>query len=55
MLYSFLEGGWAVNSVQDIWDEIIRILSNQLTPTAINTWFSDCELVALEDSRLIIL
>lgn len=54
MLYSFLEGGWAVNSVQDIWDEIIRILSNQLTPTAINTWFSDCELVALEDSRLII-
>ena len=28
-----------MNSLNDIWDKVIEILSNQLTPTAINTWF----------------
>ena len=26
-----------MNSLNDIWDKIIEILSHQLTPTAINT------------------
>ncbi|MCR5138218.1 MAG: chromosomal replication initiator protein DnaA [Oscillospiraceae bacterium] len=43
-----------MNSVQDIWNEVVRILSRQLTTTAINTWFSDCEPVDYEDCRLII-
>ena len=43
-----------MNSLNDIWKEILRILSRQLTPTAINTWFSDCEPVDLEDCRLIL-
>ena len=43
-----------MNSLMDIWQEILRHLSSQLTPTAINTWFSDCEPVALEECRLVI-
>ncbi len=43
-----------MNSVQDIWNEVIRLLSSKLTPTAISTWFSDCEPVDYEDCRLII-
>lgn len=43
-----------MNSLQEIWNEIIKILSRELTPTAINTWFSDCEPVELEESRLIL-
>ena len=30
---------WHMNSLNDIWQEIIKILSKQLTPTAIETWF----------------
>ncbi|MBQ9250108.1 MAG: chromosomal replication initiator protein DnaA [Oscillospiraceae bacterium] len=43
-----------MNSLQDIWNEIIKILSKKLTPTAITTWFSDCEPVDIEDCRLIL-
>ncbi len=43
-----------MNSINDIWDEIIKILSKELTPTAITTWFSDCEAVEIEDCRLVL-
>ena len=43
-----------MNSLNDIWAEIMKILSRQLTPTAINTWFSDCRPVELEDCRLVL-
>ena len=43
-----------MNSLNDIWDKVIEILSNQLTPTAINTWFSDCTPVDIEDCRLVL-
>ena len=43
-----------MNSLNDIWAEIIKVLSKQLTPTAITTWFSDCEPVELEDCRLVL-
>ena len=43
-----------MNSLQEIWQEIMKILSRELTPTAINAWFSDCEPVELEDCRLIL-
>ena len=43
-----------MNSLQEIWNEILRLLSQQLTPTAITTWFSDCEPVDMEDCRLIL-
>lgn len=43
-----------MNSINDIWDEIIKILSKELTPTAITTWFSDCQAVEIEDCRLVL-
>ena len=43
-----------MNSLQELWDAILKKLSGQLTPTAINTWFADCRPVALEDCRLIL-
>ncbi|MBQ5427394.1 MAG: chromosomal replication initiator protein DnaA [Oscillospiraceae bacterium] len=43
-----------MNSIQDIWEEILRSLSSRLTPTAINTWFADSVPVSLEDYRLVI-
>ena len=43
-----------MNSVNDIWEAILQILSKQLTPTAMTTWFSDCRPVDLEDCRLIL-
>ncbi len=43
-----------MNSLQDIWEEIIRNLSSKLTATAINTWFSDCTPVALEECCLVL-
>ena len=49
-----LKGDLFMNSLMDIWQEILHHLSSQLTPTAINTWFSDCEPVALEENRLVI-
>ena len=43
-----------MNAVQDIWEEILKILSGQLSPTAINTWFSDCEPIELENNCLVL-
>lgn len=43
-----------MNSVNDIWNEIIRILSAELTATALKTWFSECKPVEWVDNRLII-
>ena len=43
-----------MNSLQELWEEILKILSRQLTPTAINAWFADCKPVDLEDCRLIL-
>ena len=42
-----------MNSLNDIWASILEVLSRQLTPTSINTWFSDCAPVELEDGRLV--
>ena len=43
-----------MNSLQEIWDRILQILSRELTPTAITTWFSDCSPVDIEDCRLVL-
>ncbi len=44
----------SLNSIQDIWKEVLTVLSQQLTSTAINTWFADCTPVALDDCRFVI-
>ena len=43
-----------MNSIYDIWNSILSLLSEQLTPTTINTWFTDCVPVELEDGRLVL-
>ena len=43
-----------MNSIHDIWAGIMEILSTKLTSTSINTWFSECEPIGLEESRLIL-
>ena len=43
-----------MNSLNDIWEEILKQLKQEITPTAINTWFSDCTPVALDNCTLII-
>ena len=45
-----------MNSVNDVWQEVLRILSEKdlVTPTAINTWFADCSPVEIDDCRLVL-
>ncbi|MBQ9686471.1 MAG: chromosomal replication initiator protein DnaA [Oscillospiraceae bacterium] len=43
-----------MNSVNDIWQKILEILSRQLSQTAMETWFQDCKPVELDDSRLVL-
>ncbi len=43
-----------MNSLKDIWAGILEILGKELTPTAINTWFADCEPVEILDTKLVI-
>ena len=43
-----------MNSLNDIWNEVLKVLSKQLTPTAIATWFSDCVPVDINNSSLVL-
>ncbi len=43
-----------MDSLHDIWKSVMAELEGVLTPTAINTWFADCEPVALEERRLVL-
>ena len=43
-----------MNSVNDIWNNLMSILSTELTSTSINTWFSDCKPIEITDTRLVI-
>ena len=43
-----------MNSLRDIWNEVLRFLSESMTQTAVQTWFSDCEPVDLEGTTLVV-
>ena len=43
-----------MNSIQDIWNGIMEILSGKLTPVSIKTWFDDCVPIELKDGTLVI-
>ncbi len=43
-----------MNSLTDVWANVLDKLSGELTPTALNTWFSDCTPVELDDRRLVL-
>ena len=44
-----------MNSIQDIWNGIMEILSGKLTPVSIKTWFDDCTPIDLKDGTLVLL
>ena len=41
-----------MNSAVDVWNRVLKILSTDLTTTAISTWFSDCCAVEFSSNRL---
>lgn len=43
-----------MNSLTDIWNSIVAVLSENMTETAISTWFSECKPVAFTDDKLIL-
>ncbi len=53
-LLNIYKGNDPMNSINDIWDAIIGVLSEQLTKTSINTWFSECTPVAIDEGKFVI-
>jgi len=43
-----------MNSLNEIWESVMDVFRQRLTPTAVNTWFSDCEPVDINDRCLVI-
>jgi len=43
-----------MNSINDVWDQILEVLKTKLTSTAITTWFSDCVPIDIKESTLIL-
>ena len=43
-----------MNSLQEIWESVLALLGAELTPTAMNTWFSECSVVELSGNQLVI-
>ena len=50
----FFYGGKEMNSLSDLWQEIMKYLSGKITQSALATWFSDCEIVEMDDCRFVI-
>lgn len=43
-----------MNSLIDVWNEVVRVLSKDMTPTAVATWFADCEPVDIDGNTLLV-
>ena len=43
-----------MNSIDDIWTQVMQVISLQLTTTSINTWFSDCSPVEINEGQLVL-
>ena len=45
-----------MNSLNDIWNSVLDALrtDQMMTPTSLNTWFSDCEPLELRDNQLVL-
>lgn len=43
-----------MNSLNEIWDSVMEVFRQRLTPTAVTTWFSDCEPVDINEKCLVI-
>ncbi len=45
---------FVINSLNDVWSEVLKALSRDMTPTAIATWFSECEPIDIDGSCLML-
>lgn len=43
-----------MDSVNDVWESVLKLLSTQLTATSIDTWFEECKPVEITDTRFVI-
>ena len=43
-----------MNSLNDVWNEVVKALSRDMTPTAVATWFSDCEPIDIDGNTLLV-
>ena len=43
-----------MNSAAEIWKTILTLLENEMTPTAVSTWFYDIEPVSLDEDRFVL-
>lgn len=43
-----------MNSAAEIWKNILTLLENEMTPTAVSTWFYDIEPVSLDEDRFVL-
>ena len=43
-----------MSAASDVWGMVLSQLSAKVTPTAINTWFTDCEPVDIDDHKLVL-
>ena len=43
-----------MNSLNDVWNEVVKALSKDMTPTAVSTWFAGCEPVDIDGNTLIV-
>ena len=43
-----------MNSLTDVWGNVLQQMSRQLAPTTINTWFDEVEVVTMEDSAFVL-
>lgn len=52
--YDIPKGLISMNSAADVWSKVLKILSSELTSTAITTWFDDCRAIDISNNRLVI-
>lgn len=41
-----------MDSLEDIWKSVLELMGQELTEVAINTWFSECRVVAMDETGL---
>ena len=43
-----------MTSAADVWEKVKGLMETSMTAVSIDTWFGDCEAVALEETRLVL-
>ncbi len=49
-----MKGGNRMDSLEEIWKQVLSVVAMDITPTAYNTWFSDCTAVDLTERKLVL-